>query len=127
MSAHFVQLAGLGLVAALGAAGCDPFTRIDFEDQTAVPPGDQVAYEGIRITEGRAIGVLATPMQGSDKMDEDTTVALTTNGANVAGISQSVQKHLFVVFGAAPGKTTFSVLVNDNVERDIPVEVLEAK
>jgi hypothetical protein len=129
MSARTVYLSGLGLAAALavGATGCDPYTRLEFTDQTAVPGGDLVASEHIRLTEGRAIGVLATPMQGSDKMDDDTTLVLSSNNGGIAGVAPSVKAHSFVIFGAAPGTTTFSVVVNDNTENDISVEVVEAK
>jgi hypothetical protein len=120
---------GVGLAAALaiGAAGCDPFTRLDFTDQTSVPSDDQVRFEQIRLTEGRAIGVIAKPMQGDEPMDDDTTVELASHDADIAGVGPSIKKHSFVVFGAGRGTTSFSVTVNGNVERDIPVEVEEAR
>jgi hypothetical protein len=129
MRERWHDFAKLGLAAALatGLAGCDPFTRLDFTDQTAVPPGDQVAYETIRLTEGRAIGVIAIPMQGDQRMDDGTTVVLASNNQAIAGVAKSVSAGSFVVFGSAPGRTSFSVTVNDNVENDIPVEVVEAK
>src|SRR5438105_387422 len=78
MNEHVAKRLGLALAAgiALAATGCDPFTRLDFTQQTALPPGDRVDFSNMRITEGRAVGFIATPMQGREQMGSDTEVLL---------------------------------------------------
>jgi hypothetical protein len=111
---------------AFAAAGCDPFTRLDFTLQTELPSGDRLDYGQMRIDEGRAVGFIATPMQGSDKMADDTDVRLETRNADVAGIGPSLENHTFVVFGVSKGSTSLRVIIDDNFEDEIPVDVVEA-
>jgi hypothetical protein len=124
-SARATHVWVLAIACGLGAAatGCDPFTHVDFAPITDEPAGDRVHFSGIVLTEGRAIGITGTPMEGDSRMDEDTKLVITSNNANVAGIQRSFKKDQFIVYGAAPGHTTFQVTVNDNDDGEIPVEV----
>ncbi|HVY46430.1 MAG TPA: hypothetical protein VHB21_11150, partial [Minicystis sp.] len=110
-------------LAAACTAGCDPFTRLDFQPETDVPAGDRLASDHLELTEGRAIGVRVTPMAGDQPMDKDVVVELQTAAPDVADVGPSVDEGSFVVFGAGAGHTVFRVVVDGNDEGDLPVDV----
>jgi hypothetical protein len=118
---------------AIGLTACSGFDQLDFRYRSAPVRSDEsVSYARIRIHEGTAVGVVATPMDGDDPMDEDTTVALDADDPGVLGIARAEPgdteendkvNRSFVIFGVRAGNTNVRVLIDGSHEGTIPAIV----
>jgi hypothetical protein len=120
------------LIAALPALGCSSFDRLDFTFRSAPPDNASVTYEEIRIHEGIAVGVAARPMDGNEQMDNDTVVQLETKHPGVVGVATAPRDedleeeapYEFVVWGIGAGEASLAVIIDGELEGEIPVVVL---
>jgi hypothetical protein len=124
------QYPALGLLALVGslAMGCAPeFERLDFTMRTFAPAGVtvSVAYEGITIPAGIAVGVVVTPIDDSgDTMDEDVEVLLLSNNPGVIGIDRALENRSFVIYGAGAGSASILVDADGESQGKIPATVV---
>ena len=119
-------------LAAVALGGCSGFDRLDFHDKSAPPDNAVVQYEGIRIHEGIAVGVVGRPMDGNDVMSDDTKVELESRDPNVLGVGPGVPDDPndsskanwnFVFYGVSAGSTSVLVRVNGENQSEIPATV----
>lgn len=122
---------------ALGLAGtaCSGFDSLDITFKSAPPDNATVTFEQIRIHEGIAVGITARPMDGDEQMDEDTQLVLESRNPGVLGVAPGEQddqdedpedrppNYNFVLFGAKAGTTSVVVLVDGDIEAEIPAVV----
>lgn len=122
------------LVAGLGSLGCSSFERLDFILQAAPPDNAIVTFEHISMHEGVAVGVDVRPLEDDGEiMDRETVVELFSRDPRVLGVGPGFQlidadddpedvppNWSFVLFGAAPGETSVSVVIDGDTEADIP-------
>ena len=120
MKTALVRLAPLALLG-LAAVGCHPYDQTDFNFRTAPPVPVSITNDHISITEGVAVGFIATPMSGSKEMDGD--FRLETSDSTILGVSRGTADHSFVVWGVAPGSTMVRVRLDGEVEAQIPATV----
>ena len=134
MSRHQIArplLALLGAGALSALTGCSGFDRLDFTFNSAPADNATVTYEQIRIHEGIAVGVSARPMDGDEQMDEDTVVQLETKNPGVAMVmpaprDQELEEEApyeFVIWGVGAGSASFAVIIDGDIEGEIPVFV----
>jgi hypothetical protein len=124
-------LAPLGGLA-LGLLGCSGFDHLDFRYRSAPVDNGSVSYWRIRIHEATAVGVVATPMDGNEPMDETTTVGLEPDDPGVLGIARAEPgdaqeddevNRSFVLFGVRAGATDVRVIIDGDVEGTIPATI----
>ena len=138
------RAAGVAAVLCVAAAGCSSFERIGFGFDTVPPEGTVVAFDRIVLREGIAVGVTASPRDGSgDVMDEDTVVELQSTDPTVLGLApaerdsscywgcsghedQGANWH-FVLYGVSVGHCSVAVRIDGEAEAEaeIPAEVEE--
>jgi len=129
-----LPLATLGL--AFGGIGCGGIDTVDFEFRSAPPDNAIVTFEQIRLHEGVAVGVRAIAICGDEPVDEETRIELISRNPGVLGIGPApaspgdpeyddddAGNWNFVLFGASPGTTAVTVMIDGDPEADIPVSV----
>jgi hypothetical protein len=108
---------------ALSAVACGPsYDETDFQMRTAPPAPASIQNDHFTVTEGIAVGFIATPMSGKDPMDGD--FRLETGDSTILGVARGNADHSFVVWGVAPGTTTVRVRLDGKVEAQIPATVV---
>jgi hypothetical protein len=115
-----------------GALGCGGFDHLEFSYRSASVDNQTVSFNEIRIHEGIAVGVIATPMDGNDPMAKGTKVELASEDSGVLGVAPASPKEPlekgeanwnFVIFGVKPGRTYVNVDINGEGQGRIPAEV----
>lgn len=131
------QLSWLAAALLGGASiGCGGIDTVDFEFRSAPPDNAIVTFEQIRIHEGVAVGVRAIPICGDEPVDEETRIEMISRNPGVFGIGPGVPQETdpeyddpdygnwnFVLFGASPGTTAVTIIIDGEPEADIPVSV----
>lgn len=115
--APIVALAAL----AVGAVGCHPFDRVDFDALTTPPVAASVTFEKVTIPKGIAIAVEAHPMSGDEELD--AKLELRSRDTRVLGVDAGVDDGTFVLYGVSVGSTVIDVYYDGELEDEIPAEV----
>ena len=112
-------------VAAAALAGCGPsFDHLEFTNRTTPPDSTSVSENEIRIQVGIAIGVIATPYDGNEAMDdEDTTLELESDNPGVIGVDPALEHGSFVIYGVGAGTANVRIIVDGSDEGRIPATV----
>ena len=116
-----------GLLSAV--TGCSGFDRLDFTYRSAPADNASVTYEAVRMHEGIAVGVAARPMDDDEQMDTDTVVQLETKNPGVVQVAPAPRDedleedapYEFVIWGVAAGEASLGVIIDGELEGEIPV------
>jgi hypothetical protein len=115
--APFLALAAL----AVGAVGCHPFDRVDFDAVTTPPVAASVTFDEVTIPKGIAIAVEARPMSGDDELDAE--LELRSADTSILGVDPGVDDKTFVLYGVSVGSTVVEVYYDGELEDEIPAQV----
>ena len=107
------------------ATGCGPsFDHLEFIPETSTPIPVVVTYKQIEIPIGIAVAFTATPMDGSEKLDDKVRVDLNSTDLNIVGIDPGTKPRVFVLYGVSVGDAKIAVDIDGEREGAIPVTVL---
>lgn len=116
--------AALAALALATLAGCAPrFDHLDFVESTSPPLPTTLAWSGVSITEGIAVGFTALAMTDDGPMDKETVVSLTSGNPGVLGLDHAVDEG-YVVYGVSVGKTTISIFIDGEAVGTMPATVV---
>jgi hypothetical protein len=116
--------AALGALALVTLAGCAPrFDHLDFVESTSPPLPADLAWTGLSLTEGIAVGFTPLAMTADGPMDKETVVSLTSGNPGVLGLDHAVDTG-YVVYGVSVGHTTISVFIDGEAVGTMPAAVV---
>jgi hypothetical protein len=94
---------------------------------TIAAPGADLSSVSVVVPEGVVLEVAVTPMSADGPLDSDFTFDLVSNDTGVLGVEPALGAPPgvanFVFFGAGPGSTTVSVIVNGQLQTPIQATV----
>lgn len=111
------------LLFAATTSACSADRWVEFDSISGAPPSVQVNQNRIEIPAGLAVGVVATPVEDGDPVDE--TLDMLPVQAGVLGVERALEDGEWVIFGISPGSTTVELLFGNEVVGEIPAVVTE--
>lgn len=119
------RLAAVSLLS-VAAGACDAeYKEIDLQIVTS-PPSDaevSISSKNIQVPVGVAVAVNAKPISKKYDYDSDDKLSVESRNEAIFRVEKTLEKRMFVMWGANPGKTCMAVLVNGKEKDCVDVTV----